>query len=144
MRSGACSWAIRRPLLFKYALASAKSIASRTDFSRTLCGKEGGGWATLSLHTEIPLPHAERGLDKLAARHLIADFIFLDPPYADDGCIEVLEYLDASHLLAPQGIVIAEHSSKLELPERLVRLERTRLLEQGDAALSFYRLAAAA
>ena len=86
---------------------------------------------------------AERGLDKLAARHLIADFIFLDPPY-NHGCNEVLEYLDASHLIAPQGIVIAEHSSKLELPERLDRLECSRLLEQGDTALSFYRLAAAA
>ena len=98
----------------------------------------------ISAGVEVITAEAERGLDKLAARHLIADFIFLDPPYNDDGCIEVLEYLDASHLLAPQGIVIAEHSSKLELPERLVRLERTRLLEQGDAALSFYRLAAAA
>src|SRR5271168_323866 len=90
---------------------------------------------------EVISANALRGLEKLAARHLIADFIFLDPPYADDGYTQVLEYLDASHLVAPQGIVIAEHSSKLELPERLVRLERTRLLEQGDAALSFYRLA---
>ncbi len=93
---------------------------------------------------ELITADAERGLDKLASRHLIADFIFLDPPYNDDGCTEVLEYLDASHLVAPQGFVIAEHSAKLDLPERLDRLERTRLLEQGDAALSFYRLAAAA
>jgi 16S rRNA (guanine(966)-N(2))-methyltransferase RsmD len=93
---------------------------------------------------EVITADAERGLEKLAARRLIADFIFFDPPYNDDGYCDLLEYLDASHLVAPQGIVIAEHSSKLELPERLVRLERTRLLEQGDAALSFYRLAAAA
>jgi 16S rRNA (guanine966-N2)-methyltransferase len=93
---------------------------------------------------EVITADAERGLEKLAARHLIADFIFFDPPYNDDCYSDLLEYLDASHLIAPQGIVIAEHSSKLELPERLVRLERTRFLEQGDAALSFYRLAAAA
>jgi 16S rRNA (guanine966-N2)-methyltransferase len=93
---------------------------------------------------EVIKADAERGLEKLAARHLIADFIFFDPPYSDDNYMDILDYLDASHLVAPQGIVIAEHSSKLELPERLVRLERTRLLEQGDAALSFYRLAAAA
>jgi len=97
----------------------------------------------ISTGVEVITADAERGLDKLAARHLIADFIFLDPPYMH-GCNEALEYLDASHLIAPQGIVIAEHSSKLELPERLDRLECTRLLEQGDAALSFYRLAAAA
>jgi 16S rRNA (guanine966-N2)-methyltransferase len=93
---------------------------------------------------EVISANALRGLDKLAARHLIADFIFFDPPYADAGYSDLLEFLDASHLVAPRGIVIAEHSSKLDLPERFDRLERTRLLEQGDAALSFYRLAAAA
>jgi len=36
------------------------------------------------------------------------------------------------------------HRSGTELPERLGRLECTRQLEQGDATLSFYRLAAAA
>ncbi|MGA9885649.1 MAG: 16S rRNA (guanine(966)-N(2))-methyltransferase RsmD [Candidatus Acidiferrales bacterium] len=88
---------------------------------------------------------AQYGLEKLASRHLLADFIFLDPPYnAPDEYTKTLEFLDASHLVAPEGIVIAEHVRKLELPERFLRLERTRLLEQGDAALSFYRLAAAA
>jgi hypothetical protein len=47
-------------------------------------------------------------------------------------------------LIAPRGIVIVEHFVKMELPERLDRLECTRELEQGDALLSFYRLAAAA
>lgn len=86
-----------------------------------------------------------RALDKLAARHLLADFIFLDPPYnAPDEYAQTLEFLDTSHLVAPEGIVIAEHRRKIDLPDRFLRLERTRLLEQGDAALSFYRLAAAA
>lgn len=88
---------------------------------------------------------ALQGLEKLARRHLLADFIFLDPPYnTSDEYTKTLEFLDASHLLAPEGLVIAEHVRKLELPERFLRLERTRFLEQGDAALSFYRLAAAA
>jgi len=85
------------------------------------------------------------GLERLSSRHLLADFIFLDPPYARrDKLDEVLDYLDASHLIAPSGIVIAEHYRKADLPERLTRLERFRFLEQGDASLSFYRLAAAA
>ena len=53
--------------------------------------------------------------------------------------MRVLEYLDASRLVAPRGIVIAEHHWRAELPERFDRLERTRQLEQGDAVLSFYR-----
>jgi 16S rRNA (guanine966-N2)-methyltransferase len=88
---------------------------------------------------------AIRGLDRIAARHRIADFIFLDPPYEHaQELLDVLDYLDLSHVVAPRGLVIVEHGNKVELPERLERLERTRLVEQGDAALSFYRLAAAA
>jgi 16S rRNA (guanine966-N2)-methyltransferase len=86
-----------------------------------------------------------RGLERIAQRRLIADFIFLDPPYENEPeLLEVLDYLDVSHLVAPRGLVIVEHRKRTELPERLERLERTRLVEQGDAALSFYRLAAAA
>lgn len=85
-----------------------------------------------------------KGLKNLAARHLVADFIFLDPPYEGEEHLRVLEFLDASHLIAPYGLVIVEHQRGMELPERFDRLECSRLLEQGDAALSFYRLAAAA
>jgi len=88
---------------------------------------------------------AMKGLESLAARHLMADFIFLDPPYdEEEQQLLILEFLDESHLLAPQGLVIVEHSSRTELPERFTRLERMRVLEQGDATLSFYCLAAAA
>jgi 16S rRNA (guanine966-N2)-methyltransferase len=88
---------------------------------------------------------ALRGLERMATRHLLADFIFLDPPYEKTGeYLETLEFLDASHLIAPRGIVIVEHYWKSALPEFLTRLECTRQLEQGDAILSFYTLAAAA
>jgi 16S rRNA (guanine966-N2)-methyltransferase len=88
---------------------------------------------------------AIRGLEKMATRHLLADFIFLDPPYEKTAEYEqVLAFLDASHLIAPRGIVIVEHYRKTELPEFLTRLECTRQIEQGDAILSFYTLAAAA
>jgi 16S rRNA (guanine966-N2)-methyltransferase len=94
---------------------------------------------------EVMEGDAVRALEKIAKRHMVADFIFLDPPYdATDEPLRVLEFLDTSHLVAPYGLVIVEHSVKSELPERLDRLELTRLLEQGDAALSFYRLALAA
>jgi 16S rRNA (guanine(966)-N(2))-methyltransferase RsmD len=94
---------------------------------------------------EVIEASAMRGLEKLAARHVVADFIFLDPPYESaEDCLQVLEFLDASHLVPPYGLVIVEHRRKTDLPERFDRLERVRLVEQGDAALSFYRLAAAA
>ena len=86
-----------------------------------------------------------QGLQKIAARHLLADFIFLDPPYAKkEEYLRVFGFLDTSRLIAPAGLVIAEHHIRHELPERFTKIERVRLLEQGDTALSFYRLAAAA
>ncbi len=42
-----------------------------------------------------------------------------------------------------EAIVIAEHRRKQNLNQRYGDLERYRLLEQGDAALSFYRTAEA-
>ena len=103
--------------------------------------------ASLEIRTgaEVIEADAVRGLERLASRRLMADFIFLDPPYEKaDEYSDVLEFLDASHLIAPRGIVIVEHFSKMELPQRLDRLECTREIEQGDTLLSFYRLAAAA
>lgn len=98
---------------------------------------------------EIVVKDALRGLELLASRifggHLQADFFFLDPPYAaKDEYQRVLEFLDHSKLLARHGRVIVEHERRWALPERLTSLERTRVVEQGAAALSFYRLALAA
>jgi 16S rRNA G966 N2-methylase RsmD len=73
--------------------------------------------------------------------------VFLDPPYeAADEYAATLGMLggDAAGLLAEGALVIAEHRSKAgreeRLEERYGKLERMRLLEQGDAALSFYKL----
>jgi 16S rRNA (guanine966-N2)-methyltransferase len=94
---------------------------------------------------ELIQADAIQGLENLASRRLVADFIFLDPPYdEEDLYIRTLEFIDASHLVAPRGIVIVEHRNGFRLPEIFDRLELARLLEQGDAALSFYRPAAAA
>jgi 16S rRNA (guanine(966)-N(2))-methyltransferase RsmD len=86
-----------------------------------------------------------RAIERLGSRHVHAQFIFLDPPYAADIEYEsTLEALGESPLVAPDGRVIVEHLRKRELPERAGDLELARVVEQGDAALSFYRLALAA
>jgi len=87
---------------------------------------------------------ALRGLAQLASRKLPSargfDFIFLDPPYAAaEDYSRVLEFLGSADLLAPGGIVIAEHRRNFDLSEEPGALRRFRVLRQGDAALSFYR-----
>jgi 16S rRNA (guanine(966)-N(2))-methyltransferase RsmD len=74
------------------------------------------------------------------------DLVFLDPPYDAvqeyEGTLGLLGGA-AAELLAPGALVMAEHRRKERLEERYGNLERTRLLEQGDAALSFYAARAA-
>jgi 16S rRNA (guanine966-N2)-methyltransferase len=87
---------------------------------------------------------ALHGLEKLAAKHQPTDppidFVFLDPPYAkSEEYDRLLHFLGSADLLAAGSVVIAEHSRKLDLPEQIKNLHRTRVLRQGDAALSFYR-----
>jgi 16S rRNA (guanine(966)-N(2))-methyltransferase RsmD len=64
-----------------------------------------------------------------------AGIVFLDPPYEQER-----EYASALELLAdmqPQLIVV-QHSTRLALPDTQDALRRTRVLRQGDNALSFY------
>jgi len=87
---------------------------------------------------------ALRGLAMLAARINSGSpafhHIFLDPPYAAaQDYSRVLEFLGTADLLAPGGIVVAEHRRNFDLPEDPGVLKRFRVLKQGDAALSFYR-----
>jgi 16S rRNA (guanine(966)-N(2))-methyltransferase RsmD len=72
---------------------------------------------------------------------VIFDVVFLDPPYeAVEEYATVLGLLggDAAGWLAKDAIVIAEHRRREKLEETYGVLNRTRVLEQGDAALSFY------
>lgn len=74
------------------------------------------------------------------------DIVFLDPPYdANQEYASTLGLLggEAAIFLAAGAVVIAEHRKKEKLEARYGALERTRLLEQGDAALSFYAVAKA-
>ncbi len=69
------------------------------------------------------------------------EVLFLDPPYeaAEEYALSLgLLGGAAQGVLAPDAIVIAEHRRKFALAEHYGSLRRTRVLEQGDAALSFY------
>ena len=84
-----------------------------------------------------------RALRLLDSEAVACDFCFLDPPYRiEDAYADALGFLSTSRLLRPASVVIAEHEKKFDPGERVGALERFRLLKQGDAGLSFYRLEA--
>jgi 16S rRNA (guanine966-N2)-methyltransferase len=83
---------------------------------------------------------ALRRLAEEPAAAVRSEILFLDPPYADEEQYKnVLSFLSGSSLLAENAVVIAEHQRKLDLPEVFGKLERVRVLRQGDAALTFFR-----
>jgi 16S rRNA (guanine966-N2)-methyltransferase len=82
------------------------------------------------------------GLRRLNER---CSIVFLDPPYAaEEDYTKTLAAIGAraDTLLTEDGIVVVEHSRKMDTGEKIGRLERYRVLTQGDAGLSFYRQSA--
>ncbi len=110
-------------------VAQAAVRASR-DNARALAGLAGD---VQVLHQD-----ARVALPALAARGFRFDVVFLDPPYDADLYEPVIAKLDASELLAPGGVVVAEHFHKRPLPERIGRFFRSRQVKIGDHRLSFY------
>ncbi len=64
------------------------------------------------------------------------DIILVDPPYGLEGAEETIARL--SPLLAPGGIVVYEHGSRYNPPERPEGLHLTERRVYGDSAIALY------
>ena len=127
------------------ALSRGASHATFIDRSRKICRLIEVNLDTCKVpedQTTIFNLEASDFLHQTLARNLEPwDIIFFDPPYRENYH-RVLEFIGSNtdQLLTEEGLVIAEHYYKAELPEINGRLERTRIVKQGDSSLSFYRL----
>jgi len=102
-----------------------------------------GNLASLGITEGYELHEREvsQALPLLESTGVVCDYCFLDPPYRMRGSYErTLDCLAESRLLQPSSVVIAEHEKKFDPGERFAALLCYRRLDQGDAALSFYRL----
>jgi 16S rRNA (guanine966-N2)-methyltransferase len=85
---------------------------------------------------------AEQTLRLLDSQAVSCDICFLDPPYRmQQAYADVLGFLGQSRLLKPSSVVVAEHDKHFDPGGKFGALERYRELRQGDAVLSFYRIA---
>jgi 16S rRNA (guanine966-N2)-methyltransferase len=113
------------------ALASLRQNLSALKIGRGFTLEDRGVGAMLQQLSKLPEP---------------VDVVYLDPPYeAEDeysGTLNFFGSVRGRAILAPHAVIVAEHSSKARLATRYGALEHTRLLKQGDAALSFFSLAA--
>lgn len=76
------------------------------------------------------------GLGRLAGPF---DLVFADPPYAFQAYDELAAKV--APLLAEDGELVIEHSSRSDLPIEAGPLVRTDVRRYGESSLSFYRLA---
>lgn len=91
---------------------------------------------------EVHEREAESAVRLLDSLKVACDYVFLDPPYASKKSYEeVLGFLSQSALVSERTVVVAEHDKHFDPGEKFGALQRYRKLEQGDAVLSFYRLA---
>jgi 16S rRNA (guanine966-N2)-methyltransferase len=119
---------------FVESSAAAVSLIQRNLRSLGLDGSETSGF-------ELLKEDITRALHKLEAGKVAVDFVFLDPPYRMEKIyLRTLQLLSQSPLLGPNTIVIAEHEKRFDPGDGFAPLQRYRKLEQGDAALSFYRI----
>jgi len=81
-----------------------------------------------------------QALAQLEGSGVVADFVFLDPPYRmEQEYARTLEALAESKLVRASSAVIAEHEKRFDPGDGFGELVRCRKITQGDAKLSFYR-----
>jgi 16S rRNA (guanine(966)-N(2))-methyltransferase RsmD len=79
---------------------------------------------------------ATRAFDMIRRSSFVPfDLALLDPPY-DQPSDEVL--CGVRGLMAAEGLVVLEHSSRVRVPDECDGLRRSRDLRSGDSALAFY------
>ncbi len=120
------------------ALSRGASLVYFVDKASSAIAAIRSNLAALDIHSGFEL---ESSVSSALSRLSDAGIIFLDPPY--EAASEYERSLgsigqNADSLMIPDGIVVAEHSRKTQLAERYGALLRYRVLEQGDAGLSFY------
>ena len=123
------------------ALSRGVGFVTFVDKSRKSCGLIEANLDLLGIpeeETEVVLSSAEEFVRR-ASREKNYEIIFFDPPYNNDY-EEIFRAVgaDESVILKPDGIFIAEHHTKKNLPDKIGELRRWRYLKQGENSLSFY------
>ncbi|WP_078381009.1 16S rRNA (guanine(966)-N(2))-methyltransferase RsmD [Sutcliffiella halmapala] len=95
----------------------------------------------LESQVEIYRNDATRALNALQKREVSFDLILLDPPYKRHQLEELLHKISDFELLAKSGLIMAEHSKEVILPEELGNFKRTRQEHYGLTVISVYKYA---
>jgi 16S rRNA (guanine(966)-N(2))-methyltransferase RsmD len=122
------------------AISRGAGMVYFVESSRSAADLIGRNLHSLGIETGFRILQQDSVRIARALTEVQVDCVFLDPPYRMEVAYrQTLEMLSGSRLLKPTSIIIAEHQKKFDPGERIASLVRYRSLQQGDAALSFYR-----
>ena len=126
------------------ALSRGATHSTFVDRSRKMCGLIQANLDLCNIsdeQTEVVTAEANDFLKRqLKLKSEPWDIIFYDPPYGDDyRTLLTLIGDNSTNLMQTGGIVVVEHHHKNDLGEQFGSIMRTRILKQGDSALSFYQ-----
>ena len=82
---------------------------------------------------------AHKAVKLLAQDKKRFDIIFFDPPYHEDMAKKILQTLEAYDILAPNGLIIAQHAKAELLPENNLKFSLIKEAKYGDTWLSIFR-----
>jgi RNA methyltransferase, RsmD family len=89
-------------------------------------------------YCEVYDKDALSALNILSKRDIRFNIIFLDPPYHKEIVPQCLEKIELLKLLSSNGIIVAEHDIRDEIPERIGTLCLIKKYIYRDTALSLY------
>jgi len=93
----------------------------------------------LSSQAEVLAREVQAGLKALESRKEVFDLVFLDPPYGKGLALQALRDLSRGSLLAPDALIVAEHSPQEDLAF-IPDLERIDRRKYGGTEVSIFRL----
>lgn len=121
------------------ALSREVKFCTFVEISRKICGLIEENLDKTGIpenKTEIICEKSEKFLAKCEQTF---DIVYFDPPYQNNYFPTLIQFGKTKpNLLKDNGILIAEHSTKIVLPDLIGDLRRWRIVKQGDSSLSFY------
>jgi 16S rRNA (guanine966-N2)-methyltransferase len=88
---------------------------------------------------EVYAIDAARAVSIMAGKGAAFDLIFLGAPYESPVLEKVMHQLAETSLLAPDGIMVAEHRRQHALADEFGKLKKFREARYGETVLAFYK-----
>ncbi|MBD3290804.1 16S rRNA (guanine(966)-N(2))-methyltransferase RsmD [candidate division KSB1 bacterium] len=122
------------------ALSRGASNSVFVDIDRNHCKviKKNLELTNLTSLSKIVVSDVFKYLNSISGKKQKFDVIFADPPYLSNYHVKILEIFNEVDILYDEGILILEHSSRLNLSNEM-DLQLMKHKKMGDTSISIYK-----